>query len=196
MPPGLPRRRAVLFGPVAASRDRILADHPAADDHPAAADETAALAHGADAEYAGRRIEPALLDQAAHDAGRTERLRNHEARADVLAHDDPATDAVATVPALLEALAPIRPVEAIATLDVAAAVGAVGAVAAARPVGAVRVATFFAELLAALPALRRVKVLAGAAWAEILCRGGAAECQQGADAERVFEKGVPEAGLA
>lgn len=184
MPPGLPRRRAVLFGPVAASRDRILADHPAADDHPAAADETAALAHGADAEYAGCRIEPALLDQAAHDAGRTERLRNHEVRADVLAHDDPATDAVATVPALLEALAPIRPVEAI------------GAVAAAWPVGAVRVATFFAELLAALPALLRVKVLAGAAWAEILCRGGAAECQEGADAERVFEKGVPEAGLA
>ena len=199
--------------------DRASAEDAAADDHPAAADEAAALAHRANPEHAGPRIEPPLPDHAADDAGRAQGASDDEARPEVLAddgaeadararpHDDPAADPIATPPALLEALAPIRPAGAVATLDVAAAVGTVPAFGArrgrdARPSGTVPAVgavarALLAELLAALPARRSAKLFTGAARADVLRRGCATQRQKGTDAEasqKVVHDGIPELG--
>ena len=211
----------------ATPRDCASAQDAAADDHPAAADEAAALAHRANPEHAGPGIEPPLLDHAANDAGRAQGAGDDEAWPEVLAddgavadararpHDDPAADPIATPPTLLEALAPIRPAGAVATLDVAAAIGtvrAIGAVPAigaldavgtSRPVGtvpavgAVGAAALLAELLAALAARRSAKLLTGAARADVLRRGSAADRQKCADAEasqEVVHDSVSKAG--
>src|SRR5918997_80062 len=183
-PQGGPQEAAPGVSEVPAPRDAS-ADHAAADDHAAAADKAAALAHRANADHAGSRIEAPLPDHTAHHTGRADheadiRLAAHDrSEADTRgrANDDPGVAAVAT--ALIEAVAAL---EILTAIDALAALLPLKALAGLVPLGA------GAALLAGggggLPAaLLRNEVVAGAARANVLRRSRAAEREESEDAQ-------------